>query len=522
MVAAHQPPRTATLAVSRGCASAPGRCAARPRVSGASAMPGRCSRRARAPCAPSCQALEARASGRRHASGPDLRALLDGSANVALRFGDARWARDVRAAPAPGGQPGRAAARRAGRPPRAQPAAHPLVARRTSPSPTSPPRWRSARRPPRRCRWRASSAPPPRSEWARDAATLQRALGAVQPVLLPDAQVVLVLSDRRAGGPRGRRHRRRRGRPPLRRRRPRPAGERGLRGSVVFAPPRSTSAQPGATSPSSRRPIGAAPFQISAVEAAIADIAVAVLQLRGEPTRFDRILGEVLLGLDHLGHLRRLVGTPRPSERRRGVAAGASAPGFFGVVSDLPSAPGDARACGRRGPAGGEVERADGDSPARVRGERRWLALDALLRRRAGGVPGSDGGDAPAPTRSASRSSSSAGRCAAPTTLASSRSRRSSGGCATLATSRPPRRPSRSASNGASSACCRRAAGSAGPPSTSASAVSSADPRRPDAELVEACLASYRSAEPVDRRAHPHRRVAAASATPSTARWWAC
>ena len=71
-----------------------------------------------------------------------------------------------------------------------------------------------------------------------------------------------------------------------------------------------------------------------AVEGAIADIAVAVMQLRGEPTRFDRILGEILLGLDHLGHLRRLVGTPRTLEEEDQDAQRGS--GLFGVVSDAP------------------------------------------------------------------------------------------------------------------------------------------------------------------------------------------
>ena len=154
--------------------------------------------------------------------------------------------------------------------------------------------------------------PAPRSEWARDAATLQRALAAVQPVLLPDAQAVILLGGASPealvaaviGGV--------------------GAGmrlddaalsetERGLDGSVVFVPPRApaTGAREVALTPTSERP---GPFQLSAVEAAIADVAVAVVQLRGEPTRFDRVLAEVLLGLDHLGHLRRLVGTPRPVE----------------------------------------------------------------------------------------------------------------------------------------------------------------------------------------------------------------
>jgi hypothetical protein len=65
-------------------------------------------------------------------------------------------------------------------------------------------------------------------------------------------------------------------------------------------------------------------------------MAAAVMQLRGEPTRFERILGEVLLGLDRSGHLRRLVGTSRPAEADDDVPAPDRRTGLFGVVSDLP------------------------------------------------------------------------------------------------------------------------------------------------------------------------------------------
>ena len=43
-------------------------------------------------------------------------------------------------------------------------------------------------------------------------------------------------------------------------------------------------------------------------------VAVSVLQARGEPASAERLLGEVLIGLDRLGHLRRLVGTQTFSE----------------------------------------------------------------------------------------------------------------------------------------------------------------------------------------------------------------
>jgi hypothetical protein len=62
---------------------------------------------------------------------------------------------------------------------------------------------------------------------------------------------------------------------------------------------------PGLFAPPER--IDARPF--SAVEAArtIEDTAVEVLRARGEPARYERLLGEILVGLDRAGQLRRLV-----------------------------------------------------------------------------------------------------------------------------------------------------------------------------------------------------------------------
>jgi hypothetical protein len=266
--------------------------------------------------------------------GPDLRALLDGSANVALRFGMPLGRETFGPPPRPGGPPG----------------ARPRVAPGIRLVLSQPPiHWSPdnlafaylatslALGPDGAATLPLSSifGPAPRSEWARDAATLQRALGAVQPVLLPDAQAVIVLDGASPealvasviGGV--------------------GAGlgfedaalvetDRGLDGCVVFAPARS-SASAGREVLMGAPPERAAPFQLSAVQAAVADVSVAVIQLRGEPTRFDRILGEVLLGLDHLGHLRRLVGTPRPVEEGEDEPVGAvRQPGLFGLVSDLP------------------------------------------------------------------------------------------------------------------------------------------------------------------------------------------
>ena len=52
-----------------------------------------------------------------------------------------------------------------------------------------------------------------------------------------------------------------------------------------------------------------APFALAEVEKAVTQVAVSVLQARGEPASGERLLGEVLVGLDRLGHLRHLVAT---------------------------------------------------------------------------------------------------------------------------------------------------------------------------------------------------------------------
>ncbi len=74
----------------------------------------------------------------------------------------------------------------------------------------------------------------------------------------------------------------------------------------------------------------------SAMEAArvMTEIAVETLQARGEPTRFERLFGEILVGLDRAGQLRRLV---RGSEEE---AAGSDA-SVKSVAADQSRAPGD-------------------------------------------------------------------------------------------------------------------------------------------------------------------------------------
>lgn len=270
--------------------------------------------------------------------GPDLRALVDGTANVALRFGTPVGSATFGPPPRSDDDPGPR--------PRVRPAIRLVL--------TQPPVHWSADN--LAFAYLASAiaigpegastlplemlfGPPPRGEWSRDAAALRRSLAAVRPVLLPDAQVVVALEG---AGPEalvasvlggvG-------------------AGYQvddaalvatgeGVSGVVELVLPRSgPSGARDATLRSATDP--GAPFQVAFVEAAVADIAVAVIQLRGEPTRFDRILSEVLVGLDHLGHLRRLVGVRadaghEPSEPDIPGGPTPRAAGLFGEPPHLP------------------------------------------------------------------------------------------------------------------------------------------------------------------------------------------
>ena len=73
------------------------------------------------------------------------------------------------------------------------------------------------------------------------------------------------------------------------------------------------------------------PFALGDVERAVSQVAVNVLQARGEPCGGDRLLGEVLVGLDRLGHLRRLVATQTFSE----TEAASEQPGSPDLNGDL-------------------------------------------------------------------------------------------------------------------------------------------------------------------------------------------
>ncbi len=79
-----------------------------------------------------------------------------------------------------------------------------------------------------------------------------------------------------------------------------------------------------------------APFSPTEAATAVVEAAVEVLRIRGEPVSFSGLLGEILVGLDRTGHLRRLVRPPAPVEEPGSAASGASP----GAGADTPGAPG--------------------------------------------------------------------------------------------------------------------------------------------------------------------------------------
>jgi hypothetical protein len=170
-----------------------------------------------------------------------------------------------------------------------------------------------------------------RAPWSWQAATLRRSFEAVAPHMARDGRVVLILES---GGPEalvaavlggvGAGYRLVEARlaepdedvggtvelvppggilpPPARNRgnralEPAPGG----RGDPDLIP------GPGLFAPPER--IDARPFSASEAARSISDTAVEVLQARGEPAHYERLLGEILVGLDRSGQLRRLVAT---------------------------------------------------------------------------------------------------------------------------------------------------------------------------------------------------------------------
>jgi hypothetical protein len=219
----------------------------------------------------------------------------------------------------------------------------------------------------------ALAGPAIRAPWSWQSATLRRSLGAAAPLMARDGRAVILLES---GGPEalvaaalagveaGYR---------LADARLADVADEG--GGIVELTPPGAVVAPGPRARAGRRldalPGGAGdpdlvpgrglfapPERIdarrfSATEAArtITDLAVEVLRERGEPARHERLLGEILLGLDRAGHLRRLVAA---GDEGGGPQAGAPRPGPDAGDSDGPrpdpgtggSGPGRARRTG--------------------------------------------------------------------------------------------------------------------------------------------------------------------------------
>jgi hypothetical protein len=112
---------------------------------------------------------------------------------------------------------------------------------------------------------------------------------------------------------------------------------------------------------------------------------VDVLKLRGEPVPFAGLLGEILVGLDRAGHLRRLVHPPAPPESSAPVAGARTEQGPDGSTAPTPVPDHVERllAIVREALAG-----ADGRRLVRLEDERWWLG--AKVDRDAAAVPLSD------------------------------------------------------------------------------------------------------------------------------------
>lgn len=169
----------------------------------------------------------------------------------------------------------------------------------------------------------------PRAEWSADAARIRRSLEAVREVLAPDGRIVLLLDPTgRSGlvagalGGTGAGFR-------LVDALLAEAGDQ-ITGTLDFRPPDAPDDEdrdyPALPDPADREP-----FSLRAARAAVTDTAVAALQARGEPASKDRLLGEILIGLDRLGYLGRLAGG-RPAEEPAGTPA--ARPGRGGAPDD--------------------------------------------------------------------------------------------------------------------------------------------------------------------------------------------
>ncbi len=116
-----------------------------------------------------------------------------------------------------------------------------------------------------------------------------------------------------------------------------------------------------------------APFSADEAARAVVDAAVEVLRMRGEPVAFEGLLGEILVGLDRAGHLRRLVrpiatpmaddppasGPAHPQEAQTHAGEGPAHPGEGPAQpGEGPAHPGEEPGQARAVPADQDQERA--------------------------------------------------------------------------------------------------------------------------------------------------------------------
>jgi hypothetical protein len=226
--------------------------------------------------------------------------------------------------------------------------------------------------------------PPPRNDRGREATALRRSLLAVRPVMAKDARAVVVLDRGGASGL--------------------VAGVLGGIGagfrlsSALLAESNNqitgvlefdVGGGSGGADEEEEHPELAdlpradpdAPFALADVERAVSALAVTVLQARGEPASAERLLGEVLIGLDRLGHLRRLVATQTFTETQLAAEVTGRLPALE------PEAEPDAAADGAA--EGSASEQAAGDQPEE-RGESVEFAPDRPPEWAVGGGSASD------------------------------------------------------------------------------------------------------------------------------------
>jgi hypothetical protein len=120
------------------------------------------------------------------------------------------------------------------------------------------------------------------------------------------------------------------------------------------------------------------PFSASDVHRTIVDVAVESLKARGEPASNERLLGEVLVGLDRAGQLRRLVADRAPASPPDGGDGGEPQPGRVdrgpgGEDIEDPASGDPSRSAetGDRSSAGGSIRQPAGDRVAAAAGTRR-------------------------------------------------------------------------------------------------------------------------------------------------------